>query len=357
MIVEKLADNTVRIRLTAEELERRSLSIEAIDKLTAETYDPAYGALVKTVVSLAELELGMTLGRISISREIDRETNAVSFTVEGVDAGPAFDPDPQYADTRALTDAPQVPGQTGNENRRHKKDLPLAGVGQKNPQKMQEDVAQGEVRIPSGSAAATIGSAIAEALFKKLMIDGLMNAAKNIGRGRRPDQPKQNLAPDEPDASDFPFDDDQEQDSDAGRQGGRETLENALQYRREMLFGDSYERNGGTAVVSFGLYDELYDFVKNHPFLGKMRSSLYELRSVFYLVLEASRANAGLLTDIEAIAAEYKGILVPSRVTLPVLKEYGTKYFGASAVRLISASLEQKWNEKRSGQGRDPDGT
>ncbi|MBO5077558.1 MAG: adaptor protein MecA [Clostridia bacterium] len=320
MKVEKLNENSVQIEFSAAEIAQRAINVR---RLTIDA--PAYKKLLRDLISHAEIELGASIGAVRVNTYQPDDPAGLGFVLENITSAGGTE--------AGVNDPPGRRTETAEAPKLKKDSAPLAGVPQKSAAKPAELTASGEAQ-PANSANAA-GIDLAEALMRKIMFDGLMsiqaaaagaqNARRARGRGERQSESVDDdiaLPPLESNAGDEP-----------------DSLADTLDYRRQMLFGEDYKTQGGVAVVAFAIYDELYEYFREHRGFGTVKSALYEYRDIFYAVLEAGPEQADKLELLDNTAGEFRGALVPGRSSLTVLKEYATVIFAKNAVRKIRASL------------------
>ncbi len=320
MKVEKLNDNSVQIEFSGTEMAQRAINVRRLN-IDA----PAYKKLMRDLISHAEIELGASIGTVRVNTYQPDDPAGLGFVLENITSAGNND--------KSAVDAPGRRTESAELPKAKKDSAPLAGVPQKNAAKPAEMNASGEATPANGAPAN--GADLAEALMRKIMFDGLMSlqaavsGAQNARRGRN--RGERNPQESEEEVAGIPGTD----------QGADEpdTLADTLGYRRQMLFGENYKTEGGVAVAAFAVYDELYDYFREHRGFGTLRSALYEYRDIFYVVLEAGPEQSAKLELLDDTAGEFRGALVPGLSALTLLNEYGTVIFAKGAVRKIRASL------------------
>ena len=308
MNVEKLSDFSVKIGVSGADLKRRSINMHKINMDS-----PACKKLLQEIVQHAEVELDTSISAARINMEV----------VEG--------PDEHLEFIVSDLSSEDLSSQTGLENwsgkdpeiRKNLRTQPPAGVPQfilsrKNPQS-----AESEAQPPEGGGPGNI----AEAILRRIMLDGLMSSILK-GHGQQ----------NERGGGMQPQDQDEALSEDELRQN-TESVPELIDNRRKEIFGENYEEKGGIAVAAFPDYNTLYAFVREYGFGRKVKSRLYEYAGAFYLVLEIPAGAPEEFYSIDNCVPEYRGMLLPAAVALPVLTEHGKLIFAKRADAKIRESM------------------
>ena len=326
MKIEKLTDNSIRIELSGPEMEKRSLNI---DKLNVDA--PAYKKLMEDMLSYAEIELGFSIEAVKVNSYTADNNSKISFVLESI----------------AAEDIPKETENAGGgassfswKNRKNKEPAPQLSPVFSRTGKKAQDSASGEAS--SGSPG---GIDLAAEFMRRMMIDGylFMQASamkdaqeKNNGGSDRKSDFLVGLRGIEANEDGFV---DPDVDEDEGGESARTGAAAIFDTRRKFQFGDDYEENGGTGLVAFASYNDLYAFLKSNQELEFYRSKLYEYGGVFYLHVFVGKKHTYKLDAIDSLAAEYRGVCMPVSMALPILEEYGEVVFDKSAMKKIRESL------------------
>lgn len=299
MKIEKLSDNSVQIELSLPEMEKRSLSI---GKLNVDA--PAYKKLVKDMVSLAEIELGFSISQVKVDTYIPENKDQIRFVLENI-----------QTDEKTQPFAPVTVG-----------DVPGNGAG------IMSAEAGNANQNPNP------GADLTAEILKRLMAEGIARL-KSAGRSDAPGndtsirelREKTGLK-----KGAAHTDEDAPGEQEDARE--RRSIGSVLELRRRAFYGEDYRENGGTAVIAFASYNDLYAFLSQNSF-ENYRSDLYEYRGVFYLTVSVGKSNVQRLIAFDSLAGEYRGVIIPAAFSVPVLDEYGQLIFCKDAVKKVRASL------------------
>ncbi len=291
MKIEKLTDHSVKIEFSIPEMEKRSLNV---NKLNVDA--PAYKKLVEDMVSFAEIELGCKIGSASVQYKLSDKEPVICFIVESV-----------------ISNKNGAAGYNAPDNIRN------------GSQEAQESPKQG---LPGGNSID-----LAAEFLGRVMMDSFLTFQALASKSRSGLDLDSSGEPELPGAPDL------EEDQGEGGPGKEQmSISAALEMRRKVLFGEGYRTEGGTGVVAFPTYNDLYGFVKsNCP--ENTRSRLFEYRDVFYLVVFAGKKGAKKLVALDSLAGEYRGVVVPSEAAMMILAEYGETVFEKDAIRRVRESL------------------
>ena len=324
MKIEKLSNNSIQIDLSVDEMEKRSLSIS---KLNIDA--PAYKELVQNMISYAEIELGYPISAVKVDSHVADDCSKISFVVESMRA----------EDIPAEGENVPQDQDSGNSGKKKIKEQPrpLSPVFKRIRPRQNEASAGSD--IPTQENPGGKGFDLTAELMRRMMIDSYlfihasaMKAAMEKGESGVDGSELLKRLPDELNDTDTA---DTEDNSDQSR----ESLSKVFDMRRKMQFGEEYEENGGTGVIAFASYDDLYAFLKGNSGLENCRSKLYEYNGVFYLQILAGKKSVFRLNAIDSLAAEYRGVCVPDSLVLPILEEYAEVVFERSAMKKIRESL------------------
>lgn len=322
MKIEKLTDNSIQIDLSVDEMEKRSLNIS---KLNIDA--PAYKELVQNMISYAEIELGYPISAVKVDSHVADDCSRISFVVESMRA--------EDIPAEGETVSQDKDAGNGGQKKIKEQSRPLSPVFKRIKPRQNEASAGSD--IPSQDNAGGKGFDLTAELMRRMMIDSYlfihasaMKAAMEKGEPAVDADILKKL-PDE--LNDIDTADNEETDQ------SRESLSKVFDIRRKMQFGEEYEENGGTGIIAFASYDDLYAFLKGNSGLENCRSKLYEYNGVFYLQILAGKKSVFRLTALDSLAAEYRGVCVPDALTLPILEEYAEVVFERNAMKKIRESL------------------
>ncbi|MBO4327095.1 MAG: adaptor protein MecA [Clostridia bacterium] len=326
MKIERLTDRSIQVELSVPEMEKRSLNIF---KLNVDA--PAYKKLVDDMVSYAEIELGLTINAVKVDSFVTDNDSKIRFVLESIDS----------------EDVPAVGGEdrgvsvSGNPDQKKgnkEQNLSYSPVFSRVGGKPLEAASGNEAGAPGGG-----GFDLAAELMRRMMIDGfLFMQASALKEAQEKGESGSDFKNDFLAGLRRLTDDESDEQDDADNERGdapRDSVSAVFEARRKIQFGENYEENGGEGIVAFPSYDDLYRFLKGNSGLDNSRSKLFEYAGVFYLLMTAGKKNAYRLTALDSLAAEYRGVCVPSSIVLPILEEYGEVVFERGAIRKIRESL------------------